>query len=261
MTAKKDNSVQLLRSLMENPGEALVIHYSRQNLNDNEQGMATPRIIAIMVKSMDGIVTNCFAIHHEAEKVRVIRESIADYYDLLESRLLISFNNFVKRNPGRKWIHWDMNDVHFSFEAIQHRYEVLVDESGEGFVQVPNKDRVNLNQLLKVIYSSNYEIEPQLDNLMRTNSGGNLKNYFLTLPEEAQAFKQLAFPAILESLRIKVNFLLEVVERAANETLKVGKRNRINRLKAFITHPLTATVSLFLTLASLVLKVLGLLGK
>lgn len=257
----KDTAVQLLRSMIDNPTEALIIHYSRQNLNDNEQGMATPRIIAIMVKSLDGIITNCFAIHHEAEKARIIRESITDYYDLLEGKLLISFNNFVKDNIGRKWIHWDMNDVHFSFEAIKHRYEVLVDEKGEGFVDVPNKDRINLNQLIKSVYGANYENEPQLDNLMRTNNKGNLKSDFLSLPGEAQAFKQLAFPAILESLRIKVNFLLEVVEKVAAEILKVGKRNVINRLKAFITHPITATVSLFLTLASLVLKILGLLGK
>jgi hypothetical protein len=261
MSAKKDNAVQRLKTLMDDPGQALVIHYSRQNLSDNERGMATPRIIAIMVKSLDGVTTNCFAIHHEAEKAKITLENITDYYDLLEERLLISFTNFVKANPGRKWIHWDMNDVHFSFEAIEHRYKVLVDEAGEGFVQVPNKDRVNLNQMIKAIYGSNYEIEPQLDNLMRTNNKGHLVADFLSLPEEALSFKQLAFPAILESLRAKVNFLLDVIEKTANESLKVGKRNRINRLKSFITHPITATISLFLTLASLIIKIIGLLGK
>lgn len=261
MNTKKDNAVQQLRSLIDNPDEALVIHYSRQNLTDNERGMATPRIIAIMIKSLDGIITNCFAIHHEAEKAKVTLESIEDYYDLLEGRLLIGFNKFVKKNPGRKWIHWDMNDVHFSFEAIEHRYKVLNDEAADGFVQVPNNNRVNLSQLIKIIYGSNYEKAPQLDNLMRTNNNGQLRDGFLTLPQEAQDFKQLGFPSILESLRAKVNFLLDVIEKSANETLKVGKRNRINRLKAFITHPVTATISLFLTLLSLVVKIVSLVGK
>jgi hypothetical protein len=261
MTAKKNNTVQQLRSLLNNPQEALVIHYSRQNLNDNERGMATPRIIAILIKSLDGITTNCFAIHHEAEKAKVILENITDYYDLLEANLIKGFNNFIKQNPGRKWIHWDMNDVHFSFEAIEHRYKVLVEESGAGYVQVPNNDRINLNQVIKAIYSSNYEKDPQLDNLMRTNNVGQLRDGFLTLPQEAQAFRELGFPSILESLRCKVNFLLEVIEKAANDTLKVGKRNRINRLRAFITHPVTATVSLFLTLLSLIVKIISILGK
>ena len=96
MNTKKDNAVQLLRSLMDNPGESLVIHYSRQNLSDNERGMATPRIIAIMVKSLDGITTHCFAIHHEAEKAKIILENIEDYYDFLEARVLTGFNTFVK---------------------------------------------------------------------------------------------------------------------------------------------------------------------
>jgi hypothetical protein len=261
MTTKKDNAVRQLRSLIDSPGEAVVIHYSRQNLNDNDRGIATPRIIAIMIKSLDGITTNCFAIHHEAEKARVILENIEDYYDLLEERLLTGFNNFVKRNPGRKWIHWDMNDVHFSFEAIEHRYKVLVDEFGDGYVQVPNNNRINLNQLIKAIYSSNYEKDPQLDNLMRTNNDGQLRDGFLTLPQEAQAFKELGFPSILESLRSKVNFLLDVIEKAANDALKVGKRNRINKLRAFITHPITATVSLFLTLLSLIIKIISAIGK
>jgi hypothetical protein len=261
MNTKKDNAIQQLKILKDNPGEAMVIHYSRQNLNDNERGMATPRIIAIMVKSLDGITTNCFAIHHEAEKAKVILENIEDYYDLLEGRLLIGFNFFVKNNPGRKWVHWDMNDVHFSFEALEHRYKVLVDELGKDFIQIPYNDRINLNQLIKDIYSSNYENDPQLDNLMRTNNNGQLKDGFLTLPQEAQQFKQLGFPSILESLRYKVNFLLDVIEKAANNTLKVGKRNHINRLKAFITHPVTATISLFLSLASLVMKILGIIGK
>lgn len=261
MNTKKDNAVQQLRSLMGNPGEAMVIHYSRQNLNDNEGGKATPRIIAIMIKSLDGITTNCFAIHHEAETARIEWENIEDYYDLLEGRLLAGFNNFVKANQGKKWIHWDMNDVHFSFEAIEHRYRVLVDETGVGFARVPTNSRANLNKLIKDIYSSNYENEPQLDNLMRTNNKGHLSVGFLTLPEEAQAFKQLDFPSILESLRAKVNFLLEVIDKSANDTLKVGKRNRINKLKAFITHPITATLSLFLTLLSLILKIIGIIGK
>ncbi len=261
MTTKKDSAVRQLRSLLDNPEQAVVIHYSRQNLNDNERGMATPRIIAILIKSLDGVTTNCFAIHHEAEKARIILENIEDYYDLLEERLLVGFNSFVKQNPGRKWMHWDMNDVHFSFEAIEHRYKVLVEDSGDGYVQVPDIDRINLNQLIKAIYSSNYEKDPQLDNLMRTNNSGQLRDGFLTLPQEAQAFKQLGFPSILESLRSKVNFLLDVIEKAANNSLKVGKRNRMNRLRAFIIHPITATISLLLTLISLIVKIISVIGK
>ncbi|MFT3909357.1 MAG: hypothetical protein QM737_08035 [Ferruginibacter sp.] len=258
---KKDRALQVLNGINNNPGQALLIHYSRQGLNDNELGTATPRIIAIMIKSLDSKTICCFAIHHEAEKAKVIRENIVDYYDFLEERLIRGFNTFVKEHSGYKWLHWDMNDVHFGFEAIEHRYKVLIDEDGKDFSTVPFQNRINVNELLKDIYSSNYEKEPLLENLMKTNNKGNYKEGFLTLPEEALAFRQLDFPKILESLRCKVNFLLDVVKKSIAQTLKIGKRNFTNKLRAFITHPITATVSVILTLLSIILKLIGVFGK
>ncbi|MEI9909662.1 MAG: hypothetical protein WDO71_08275 [Bacteroidota bacterium] len=258
---KKDKAIRILGEIKNNPSQALLIHYSRQNLNDNDQGISTPRIIAIMVKSIDGTTTYTFAINHEAEKAKVIPENITDYYDLLEERLLRGFNTFVKNHTGHKWLHWDMNDVHFSFEAIEHRYKVLIDQDGKDYIEVPFQNRINLNGLMKDIYSSNYEKDPQLDNLMKTNNKGRYKDGFLTLPDEALAFKQLDFPKILESLRCKINFLLDVIDKAVSKTLKVGKRNTTNRLRSFITHPITATISLVLTLLSIILKLFGAFGK
>ena len=252
---------KIFEGLNKNPSQALVIHYSRQNLMDNESGIATPRIIAIMIKSLDGKQNHCFAIHHEAEKADVILENITDYYDQLEERLLRSFNSFVKNNRDCKWIHWDMNDVHFGFEAIKHRYCVMVDEEGKDFQEIENHNRINLNTLLKDIYGTSYEKEPQLENLMKTNNDGVAKNGHLTLEEEAREFKNLGFPSILESLRCKVNFLLEVIDKAINNNLKVSSKYWVNKLKAFITHPVTATISILLTLLSVILKILGFFGN
>ena len=250
---------KIVEGLNSNPSQALVIHYSRQNLMDNESGIATPRIIAIMVKSLDGKQNHCFAIHHEAEKADVILENITDYYDQLEERLLRSFNSFVKTNRDCKWIHWDMNDVHFGFEAIKHRHCVMVDEEGKDFQEIENHNRINLNTLLKDIYGTNYEKEPQLENLMRTNNDGAAKNGHLTLEEEAREFRNLGFPSILESLRCKVNFLLEVVDKTISSNLKVSSKYWINKLRSFITHPVTATISIILTLLSIIIKIISLL--
>jgi hypothetical protein len=257
-TTKIVEAKKIVEGLRNNPSQTLVIHYSRQNLNDNESGIATPRIIAIMIKSLDGKQNNCFAIHYEAEKADIILENITDYYDQLEERLLRSFNNFVKANRECKWIHWDINDVHFGFEAIKHRYCVMIDEEGKDFQEISNHNRINLNSLLKDIYGSNYEKEPLLENLMKTNNGGITKTGYLTIEEEANEFKKLAFPAILESLRCKVNFLLEVVDKTINSNLRVSSKYFINKLRAFITHPVTATIALIITLLGIILKVISL---
>lgn len=255
--SKNTESKGIVERLKKNPNKSLIIHYSRQNLTDNESGVATPRIIAILIKSLDGKENHCFAINYEAEKADVILENITDYYDQLEERLLKSFNTFVKNHRDCQWIHWDMNDVHFSFEAIEHRYQVMVDAKGNDFQEISTNNRINLNSLLKSIFGSNYEKDPQLENLMKSNNDGVLKDRYLKLDEEAKAFKNLDFPAILESLLCKVNFLLDVVDKVSNGSLKVSSKYWINKLKAFITHPITATISIILTLISIILKVLG----
>jgi hypothetical protein len=254
----KKSAINTFELFLNNPSESLVIHYSRQNLEDNESGMATPRVIAIIVKSLDGKLSECFAIHHEAEKAKIVWDEITNYYDFLEERLIKGFVTFVKTHRNYNWLHWDMNDVHFSFEAIEHRYKVLVDENGKDFVNIPLDKRVNLNQLLKQIYGDNYENEPQFDNLLKSNNNGVLKNGYLTLSQEANAFKDLNFSKILESLRCKVNFLLEIINKTPSKQLKVSNRNIINRLGSFITHPITASIAFAISILGVLLTIYSL---
>ena len=258
-STQKKTAIATFELFLNNPSESLVIHYSRQDLEDNESGMATPRIIAIIVKSLDGKFNECFAIHHEAEKAKIVSDEITNYYDLLEERLIKSFVSFVKTHRNYNWLHWDMNDVHFSFEAIEHRYKVLIDENGKDFINVPLDKRFNINQLLQCIYGNNYENEPQLDNLIKSNNKGVLKNSYLTLNQEAMAFKDLNFSKILESLKCKVNFLLEIINRISNRQLCVSKRNFINRLGNFITHPVTATIACISTILGAILAIFTIL--
>jgi len=241
--AKSAKARKTVEELGNNPSQALLIHYSRQNLMDNESGIATPRIIAIMVKSIDGGQTECFAIHHEAEKADVLLENITDYYDMLEERLLRSFNAFVKTNRNCKWIHWDMNDVHFSFEAIKHRYCVMVEEDGREFQEISLQNRVNLNSLLKDIHGDDYEAEPAFENLMKSNNGGVCKADFLTLEDEARAFSALEFPLILKSLVCKVNFLREILHKTAANSLSLSNtKSKRKRSASYEDHPVLALI-------------------
>lgn len=256
---QKESAIKTFELFLNNPSESLVINYSRQDLEDNESGMATPRVIAIIVKSLDGKFNECFAIHHEAEKAKIVWDEISNYYDFLEERLIKGFVLFVKTHRNYNWLHWDMNDVHFSFEAIEHRYKVLVDENGKDFINIPLDKRFNINQLLQNIYGDHYENEPQLDNLIKSNNKGVLKNGYLTLSQEATAFKDLNFSKILESLRCKVNFLLEIINKTPNRQLRVSNRNFINRLGSFITHPITASIAFVLTMIGVLLTIFTLL--
>jgi hypothetical protein len=233
-----------LKDVLENGASTtLCVHCSRQNLADNEGGVKTPRIIAIMVKSLDGRVVRVFAIHHEAEKAKIIEEEIEDFYDELEGRLLVAFNRFVEAYRDFAWLHWDMDGVHFGFTALRHRYEVLVNNTGDGYCEIPEDKTLNLNSLLRSIYGERYESEPQLENLMKTNNGGSAFANYLSLHDEALAFRNRTFPRILESVACKVDFMLLVVRRASSKTLDVRNKNFLYRMGLFFSHPVMIAIA------------------
>jgi hypothetical protein len=237
-----------LNSLQTAKNRVLCIHCSRQNLTGNEGGLKTPRITAIIVKSLDGMINKSFAIHLEAEKTEVIWEEIENYYDLLEERMIIAFNIFVAAYREYSWLHWDMDGVHFGFEALEHRYCVLIDLDEKGLNRVPVENRINLGAVLKDLYGANFELEPVFENLMKSNNSGATKPGFLTLDQEALAFTALDFPKILESVRAKVDFQIEVLGLAINKVLKVSSRNFLARLGTFVRHPIVSALTAIGTL-------------
>jgi len=176
-----DSRYKRLKNLFDNSQDVFVIHWSRQNLTDNEGGVSTPRIVGIIVRSLDGAITKTFAIHLEAEKAGFTSEDIDTYYDQLEERVLRDFVDFAKQYSTNTWVHWDSDDPHIGFEAISHRYEVLLNKGSEegqqdevqDIFEIPVQNRVNLNSCLKEIYGSNYEKRPQLQNLIKSNNDGD----------------------------------------------------------------------------------------
>lgn len=252
------SSENKFHKLKNTPEKVLCVHCSRQSLRDNEGGRGTPRITAIIIKSLDGRIQKTFAIHHEAEKVKVIWEEIENYYDQLEERMINSFNRFVSDYIECKWLHWNMDGVHQGFEAIEHRYCVLVNEDGKGLNKVPVEKRISLQKFLEEKYGQSFESEPKLQNLMKSNTDGVIKAGFLSLDEEARAFKELNFPKILESVRCKVDFLIEVFNRTVNNKLNVSNKNTLHKIETFITHPVVALMTAFCTVAGLVVAIYSL---
>lgn len=244
-----------LKSLSGDPRNVFTIHWARQSLNDNEGGRATPRIIAIMVRSLDESVTEIFAIHLEAERVGIVWEEIETYYDQLEEQMIRAFNDFINKYKSNIWVHWDSEDTHLGFEALKHRYRVLVDEQGMGYTEIPHNKRINLNSCLKRIYGRNYENHPQFENLCKSNNNGVLKSSFLTLQEEADCFRQLDFPIILESVKAKTDFLIEVVNKAVDKHLKVGNRNLMRKIGAFFTHPIMIAIAWIVGILGFILSI------
>src|SRR5690606_8007962 len=136
-------AVRNLNKITEDPSKVLFVHYSESSTyDDDDYGNISPIITSIVIKSLDGQIDKQFAIHLEADKADIPKDQIQDSYRELELRILKLYNDFVKRNIDSFWIHWDMKNIHFGFEAIKHRYENSLEFLGN-YCKIQKKKKKN----------------------------------------------------------------------------------------------------------------------
>jgi hypothetical protein len=118
--------------------------------------------------------TVSFTIHAVAESLRIDKDDVTSRYDEIEKELLRRFYDFVRDRREKYWVHWNMRNLTFGFEHIEHRYRYL---SGSEAPHVPIEVRLNLNDMLKHRYGTEYAADPKMKNLMLLN--GSLDKRFL----------------------------------------------------------------------------------
>ena len=121
-----------------------IIHYSCENLNDNNEGYS-PRITSIAVVHIASDTTHSFSIHLIAEQMGIERDKIIEKYNELEQVMLEDFNDFIKNHQNALWVHWNMNNINYGFEAIEHRYKVL---SKTNLSKVLDTKKFNLSKMI-----------------------------------------------------------------------------------------------------------------
>lgn len=121
-----------------------------------------------------------------------------------------------------------MRNVIFGFEHLEHRYRVLNQKDPP---TIPVENRINLNDVLKRRYGSDYVDDPRMPTLMNLNGG--LPQGFLTGKEESEAFAAKDFIRMHTSTIAKVGFFSFVVSAALKGKLHTagsGWGNKIDRL-------------------------------
>lgn len=123
--AKERNSaISDLNKIFNAPEHSLLIHYSCESFYDRTNG-TSPRITSIAVRNLKDAQTSSFSIHKIAEQKGLSKSRIERDYDNLEKEMLRDFFNYVKVHAKCLWIHWNMRDINYGFQAIEHRYRVL----------------------------------------------------------------------------------------------------------------------------------------
>lgn len=201
-----------LSSLLKQREHVLVIHYSCESFYDREDGR-TPRVTSIAVRNLDSGQTQSFSIHKVAEQRHISLVDIVNKYDELERAMLDEFFDFVRTHQNFIWMHWNMRDINYGFQAIEHRYTVL----GGTPIRCEEHRKFDLSRGLIAIYGVKYIEHPRLESLVEKNKISNRN--FLVGAQEAAAFDNKEFVKLHQSTLRKVDILANVVERAANNSL------------------------------------------
>lgn len=230
-----------LKEVLRSPDQYLVVHYSSQSLFDEVEGAFSPRITSIVVMFFATRQTVCFSMHSIAEELGVDRAKVENSYDDIERSLLERFFRFAQDHFDKCWLHWNMRNTVYGFEHLEHRYRVLFKKDPP---VVPFESRVNVSDVLKYQYGSNYAADPKMLKLMEMN--GRKDPRFMSGSEEASAFKRQEFIRMNSSTISKVEFFRYVLDLASRGKLKTGSKSlpaRIDRVLESPTSRVTALAS------------------
>ena len=151
--------------------------------------------------------TTSFSIHQTAESNGVPLDDIEGHYDNLERDMLDRFFSHLSGFQGMKYLHWNMRDANYGFQAIEHRFRVLCGNDTSLYV-VDDKYKVDLARLLHDIYGSHYIEHPRMEKLVRKNGIALLD--FLPGYGEAKAFEDRHFAALHLSTLRKVDVIANI---------------------------------------------------
>ena len=207
-----------LDGIFANASNVWVIHYSCESFDDRPEGRS-PRITSIAVRNLGSGQTNSFSIHKVAEVRGVSLLEIGEHYDSLEREMLQDFYGHLKNYRQAQYLHWNMRDSNYGFQAIEHRFRVLGGSNEELYV-VHDNDKTDLSRLLVDIYGIRYIGHPRLESLIDKNDITRLQ--FLSGKEEAKAFDDKDLVALHQSTLRKVDVLANIAGRANDGILKAN---------------------------------------
>lgn len=213
-----NSAADFIKAVKRSPENFYIIHYSCQSLYDDNEGLS-PRITSIAITHYASEQTVSFSTHAVAEELGIQREEVRVRFDEVELQLLNQFYLFVRDRRDKNWIHWNMRNLTYGFEHIEHRHRSL---GGRDAAVIPVERRINLNDMIARRYGSDYAKHPKLPSLMEMNGGSH--RHFLTGAEEVQAFQNNEFIRMHNSTLSKVGFFANALDKLVRGKLKTASK-------------------------------------
>ncbi len=219
---ERAEGLQLLKDILKDKNKSVIIHYSCESFVTTHG--RTPRVTSICIRYLGTAQTKSFSIHLQAqfEQKDFNNLSIADY-DNLEKNMLDEFYDFVKKHKDFKWIHWNMRDSNYGFEAIANRYRIL---GGQAF-EIDEDRKYDLPRVLGKIYTYGYEKNKPDGRLLNLANRNNITTVdALKGVDESTAFDNKEYLKLHKSTLRKVDIIDSIIDRAYKNELKVNAKTK-----------------------------------
>ena len=219
---ERSQGFYLLNELTKEKNKSLIIHYSCESFITTHG--KTPRVTSICVRNLGTGQTKSFSIHLQAQFVKKDINNLTDNdYDDLEKLMLASFYEYAQGHRDHKWIHWNMRDSNFGFEAISNRYKIL------GWVpfEIDEDRRYDFPRVLGKIFTYGFEKNKPDGRLLNLANRNNISLLdVLKGAEEAAAFDNKEYLKLHKSTLRKVDIIDSIIERTDKSELKVNVKNK-----------------------------------
>ena len=239
------NAKETIKYLKANEQTLFIIHYSCQNLNDNNENYSL-RITSIAVLHVGSSSMHSFSIHLAAEIKNYDRDDIDKHYDELELEMLEEFYSLVKENSGAFWLHWNMSNINFGFETLAHRYKVL---SKKDAPRIEDSRKFNLISIILSLYGANCVDHPRMQKLMELNDG--IHRDVLTGKEEVEAFQNKEYIKLHKSTMSKVYWFKSMYYRVLEGKVVTQRSNWGHKVNHFLERPTVRLLGFIAVLFSL----------
>ncbi|HHR6078415.1 hypothetical protein ABN239_09950 [Providencia vermicola] len=212
------DSSQFIKSVKKNPENFFIVHYSCQNLNDDNEALS-PRITSIAINHFSSGQSVSFSTHSISEEMHIPRDDVIQRFDEVELELLAQFYRFIRDRRDKFWVHWNMRNLTYGFEHLEHRYRVL---GGSDACVIAVERRLNLNDLIADRYGPDYAKHPKMLSLMELNGGRHRD--LLSGEEEVACFENKEFLRMHTSTLSKVGFFSSAMSKLVSGKLKTAAK-------------------------------------
>jgi hypothetical protein len=219
---ERKEGLDFLKEILKDKNKSVIIHYSCESFVTSHG--RTPRVTSICTRYLGTAQTKSFSIHLQAQFDKKDFNNLSDAdYDEIEKKMLDEFYEFAKKHKDFKWIHWNMRDSNYGFEAIANRYRIL----GGDIFEIDADRRYDFPRILGKIYTYSYEKDKPDGKLLNLANRNNITTIdALKGIDESTAFDNKEYLKLHKSTLRKVDIIDSIIHRADKNELKVSAKKK-----------------------------------